>query len=622
MRRTLFALLLTFTVLPDSNAARPAAGLPDTNRVATLTTLVGPSPFALGPTLSDRAAWEKLAALDASKYAVTAAAKLLKSPLPDTTDDLYLEFSRIGNRGRYQGVYGERINRLLPFTIAECVENQGRYLPALESLITSLCAQKSWVLPAHDSGLAVFQGKTQNPDLVSTELAFELANTLHLLGDKLTPATRDLALKNIRRRVVDPFMEMISGRSKARSWWLTTDNNWNSVCLANSVGAALAVLPSREERGLAAAAGEYYVRNYLAGYGPDGYCVEGLGYWNYGFSRFVRLADLLDQATGGRVDLFNGDLVRQIALFPTRLELQQGIYPAYGDCGVGSRPSSPIMAYVNRRLRLGLPPAASKRGFGADRLADFFQFSALAPVEVTPPNAPLRHWFENAEVLTERPAPGGRLAVSLKGGHGGVNHGHADLGSFVLAVGKEPILLDPGPENYSRRTFSKERWVSKVLNSYGHPVPLVNGVLQTPTSAAVARITTRLFGEKNDVLALDLRSAYAVPGLQKMDRTFTYSRVGAGALTIRDDVRLATPGTFGTALITFGSWKQTAPDTLVISQGGESVTVKIQASGAPFEVKAEPIIEDLPHKRKPTRLGITLTAPVTAGVITTVITPN
>jgi len=31
-----------------------------------------------------------------------------------------------------------------------------------------------------------------------------------------------------------------------------------------------------------AAAAEKYVENFLAGFTPDGYCSEGLGYWNYG----------------------------------------------------------------------------------------------------------------------------------------------------------------------------------------------------------------------------------------------------------------------------------------------------------------------------------------------------
>ena len=621
MFRSLPVLLLVLLVVPPSVAA-PAAGLPDPKRAETLAALLGPEPFALGPVITNRAAWADIAARPATRQTLSRAAKALKSPLPDTPDALYLEYSRIGNRGNYQRAYAGRLDRLTPFTVAECVEDQGRYLPALETLITALCAQKSWVLPAHDARLAVFEGKSQDPDLVSTELALELAQVLHLLGDKLSPATRDLALKNIRRRVVDPFLDMVSGRAPKRSWWLATDNNWNAVCLANSVGAALAVLPSREERGLAAAAGEYYIRNYLAGFEADGYCVEGLGYWNYGFSRFVRLADLLDRATSGRIDLFNPRLVREIALFPTRLELQGGVYPAYGDCTVGARPSASLMAYLNQRLRLGLRPLPDTNGFDAERLADFFQFSALRRVDATPPSPPQRYWFDNAEVLTERPAPGGRLAASIKGGRGGVNHGHADLGSYVVAVGRDAVLVDPGPQTYSRRTFSKERWVSQVLNSYGHPVPLVNGVKQTPTRDARAVITTRVFGDANDIIAFDLRSAYAVPTLEKLERTFTYSRTGAGSLTIRDDVRFSQPGTFATALITFGTWKQTGPDTLVITQGRESVTVTLQSSGAPLEIQAEPIVENLPTRSQPTRIGLRLATPVTAGVITTVITPG
>lgn len=76
---------------------------------------------------------------------------------------------------------------------------------------------------------------------------------------------------------------------------------------------------------------------YLQGFGPDGACLEGLGYWNYGFGYFVYYADLLRKRTRGEMDWFRAEKVGRIALFQ-----QKGFWQA--------RPSStsPIR---NRKAR-------------------------------------------------------------------------------------------------------------------------------------------------------------------------------------------------------------------------------------------------------------------------------
>ncbi|MDB6028847.1 MAG: hypothetical protein JWM68_5070, partial [Verrucomicrobiales bacterium] len=41
------------------------------------------------------------------------------------------------------------------------------------------------------------------------------------------------------------------------------------------------------------------------------------------------------------------------------------------------------------------------------------------------------------------------------------------------------VLVDPGSEVYTGRTFSSNRYESDVLNSFGHDVPVVAGKLQS-----------------------------------------------------------------------------------------------------------------------------------------------
>jgi len=63
------------------------------------------------------------------------------------------------------------------------VTHEGRYIPAIIDVIRRICAEKTWVLPAHDLDLANFEGRGITIDLFSSAVALELATVDHLLGD-------------------------------------------------------------------------------------------------------------------------------------------------------------------------------------------------------------------------------------------------------------------------------------------------------------------------------------------------------------------------------------------------------------------------------------------------------
>jgi len=95
----------------------------------------GEKPVGFGSPIADRNAWKKLARNDSFKKIILEAEKLLQSPIPDQPDDLYLDFSRTGNRTRWQRVSGRRRGRVRTFTLAECLENKGRFIPAFEEIV-------------------------------------------------------------------------------------------------------------------------------------------------------------------------------------------------------------------------------------------------------------------------------------------------------------------------------------------------------------------------------------------------------------------------------------------------------------------------------------------------------
>ena len=612
-----------------SGRSAPAVEGVDEVRLKHVTGLLSKEPKGFGAPITDRDAWGNLAKNDSFKGVISDAEKLLRESIPDQPDDLYLDFSRTGNRTRWQRVSGRRRGRIKALVLAECLENKGRFISGFEDIVGALCSERTWVMPAHDRSLTNFNGKVVDIDLGSSMLGWSLATADYLLGAKLGEETRRLIRDNLERRIFKPYEDMAAGKRK-RNWWMTTTNNWNAVCLGGVTGSALAVIDSRERRAFFVVTAEQYSQNFLKGFTDDGYCSEGLGYWNYGYGYYAMLSELIHQATGGKVDILDNERAKAAGGFGAAIEISNGVYPAFADCSVRSKPSSRLMYFVSRRFGMGLQrwerddPAGSGGSLYDSMMYSFENSASLAEPATTGSGAlPIRSWFDKAGVLLCRPRANSssQLAVALKGGHNAEHHNHNDVGSFVVVLGDKALLLDPGGEVYTARTFSSKRYDSGVLNSFGHSVPIVAGKLQRTGGKARGLILKREFTDSTDTLGLDISSAYDVPELKKLERMFVYSRSGLGSLTVTDEVAFSEASTFGTALITLDKWKKVSASSLMIYDSDGALRVDIETGGMEFEVKAETIDEDVSAPRKPIRLGINLKDPVSNAVISVKIAP-
>jgi len=607
----------------------------DPDRVKQIAALLPVAAQGVGQPITDRKTWDAVAQLPGFLAIVGEAERLVEQRILELTDELFLEFSRTGNRTRCQKIIKARHRRLSVLVLAECIENQRRFLPAIEETIREICAEKTWVLPAHDHGLTNFYKTKITVDLVSSAISWHLATTDYWLGDKISEEVRKLIRREVKWRTFEPY-ESYLATGEPKLWWATTNSNWNAVCLAGVTGAALALVESPVDRAKYVAAAEYSLDYFFRGFTSDGYCSEGLGYWNYGFGNFVLLAETVRHATGGKIDLCDRDKVEQIAQFGHRMEIAAGVYPAFADCRVGSKPDAALMVSLDRRFDFGWG-LASKGAAALTRVRKNLPEVGLyvhetlrnskEASELPAGNKPLREWFPDAGVLICRPAadkPNG-FGIALKGGHNAEHHNHNDVGSYMIALAGKTPLVDPGLEVYTARTFSSKRYDSDVLNSLGHPVPRVAGQLQQSGRAAAAQVLATDFNAQHDSITLDLKAAYEVDALEKLERSFVFSRDGSGSLTVSDTVRYASPQEFGTALITFLPWKKLTPNRLLIGKDDAQVVVEISTDGPSFKIHAEEIHEDLPEDlpedRIPVRIGIDFDEPVRKATITVQITP-
>ncbi|MBN1672192.1 MAG: heparinase II/III family protein [Kiritimatiellae bacterium] len=626
--RNAWVLPAVFAFARGAWAAELGEDALDPARITAIAAMLPARPTGVGRPVTDRAAWAKLAEDAGFRKFVGQAEKLLDRPIPEPKDEDYLAYSRTGRRGAYMRGSWRRTSCLKTLALAECVEDKGRFIPQLEKVLGVICGEKTWVMPPHDGGLKNFNGESISIDLSSSAMGWNLASVHYLLGTRLGEETRQRLRETLNQRILDPFRDMVTGK-RARNWWIRGRNNWNAVCMSGVIGTALAMLDSREDRALFVAAAEHYSTYFLKGFTADGYCSEGVGYWNYGFGHYVLLAETIHQATAGRIDMLAWPEARAPATFGAKIEIIDGVCPAFADCGVKARPSRRIMWFVNRRFGVDDNSSAGRVSTGgalSEALLNAFPNSAsLAPPGGQPlPEAGIRSWFADAGILIGRPAAGGacRMGVALKGGHNGEHHNHNDVGSYVVVVGASPVLLDPGSEVYTSRTFSSRRYESRLLSSYGHPVPVVAGRLQRKGSSARGVVLAADFSDERDVFALDLRSAYDVPECTKLERRFEYSRQGAGSLSVTDTAEFSTPQPFGTALITLGYHKELGPGKLLVYDSDGAVTVEIRSPAGDFALKAERIEEEMHGARLPTRLGIDLAQPVRQASICVTIKPT
>ena len=611
---------------PSAARSRNEFRIPSKERVAELAAMLPPEPAGLWRPITDRAAWDPLRDCPGAGGVIRRAEQYVDTPPPDVPDELYLEFSRNGNRTNYQRPYGLCSSRISCLVVAECLENKRRFLPTLERDMLAMCEHRSWVMPAHDSSLSNFHGKLITVDLGSSARAWMLANALYWLGDRLSEATRLRVDQEVRRRVLDPYLAALRSGSTRGNWWIRCTNNWNAVCNAGVAGAALALLGPAPERAEFLAGMEVSNPYFLSGFTDDGYCSEGVGYWNYGFGHYMMLGIMVREATGGQLDIFSDAKLTPIAAFPLNILIQPTVAPAFADCSVNSRPSSGILAMIDRvfpdvipgRFVITDPVSASLTHIGFH--APGWQ-APEAPPAILHEHLPVRSWFADAGILISRDHPHADVpfGAAVKGGHNAEHHNHNDIGSFTIVLAAKPLLLDPGGEIYTRRTFSSRRYESKVLNSYGHPVPVVADQLQSTGRNARANVLETEFSDDADRLVLDLAEGYAVGELKSLVRTFAHSRT-TRTITIEDEATFAEPKPFETCLVTFSRVHRRAPDTFVVYDMAHALEVKVAVEGGEWNYACEGI--ENPGRPSPKRLGFSLAQPVASARVRFTVQPT
>jgi len=578
--------------------------------------------------VTDRAAWARWSDDPFGRQILQTARELAAAPFPEYTDATYLDCLAREDVTKINQVLPLARKRQVAFLLAEAIYDQGEFIKVIGDDLRRLAAVRTWIHPGNDLKKLNYDLKTVEPDLGVVHFAENLALTDFVLGPRLPADVRALLRREVDRRVLQPMRSRIEA-GRDIYWWINVKHNWNAVCLACCAHTAAALLPDAADRAWWLAFAEALVRNFRDGFAEDGVCTEGVGYWSYGFMNYISLAELLRLGTGNAIDLLDEPKMARVARFPEYVELQPGVFPAFADCALDPKPLAWARLWLDNRQGTA-DHATVPAPAGTDPFAGMALQSAAEPLlwmfrthDPRHPRQPalapaLRNWFENSALLVCRPGPATtrRLSATLLGGHNGVNHNHNDLGTFTVVLDGRTLVLDPGAEVYSFRTFSAQRYESQLLNSYGHPVPRIAGRLQEAGPEWRARVITKEFSADTDRMVLDLRTAYDVPALRKLEREFLYDRRGAGSLTITDRVEFAEPAAFESALITTG--KVTIDGARVrLTDGPAVLEAEVTVEGAALEISTDTINQP-PH---PTRVALRCRGDIRQAIVRTVLRP-
>jgi hypothetical protein len=597
----------------------------------TLQSITGRAPF---PTWDDRAAWQRLHGGRVPDQIMRLADQALNEPTPPTRATDYLAFYRNGSREPWEQPIDRRRDRLIFFALAECLEGQNRFGDAILNEAWAICEESTWVTSAHS---APFPHNLPDPtlpliDLWSAITSFTLAEIDYLLGAQLHPALRTRIRYEIERRSTLPYLE------RNDYPWLGYGpkqiNNWLPVCVGGTACAALYLEQDHERLATILERAISDMRRYLATFGSDGACREGVGYWEKGFAYFVMFAHLLGERTAGAIDLLDDPHVRRIAAFPAQVELSPGQFVAFSDTGIYRKPQAALLHFLDRRY--DLPELAALDHEGPDRrtltnrgpsekLRDLWWYPERIVAErVAPPAAT---YFADSEWLIARSQPDdpGGLVLAAKGGHNAEPHNHNDVGSFMLHWRGESLIAELGAGRYTRDYFRAEHRYTLLPNgSQGHSVPIVNG--HTQSAGAHFRATDVRYdrGAGYDSLTLDLAAAYPpAADLAALQRRITLHRAPApGYVELTDRVQFArAPGDVASVLISFGAAEEHEPGRIVISGQHGQLAVAFDATQLSASIERIPGV-DLRHGVVDvTRIVLALRQPARAATITLQLTP-
>lgn len=443
------------------------------------------------------------------------ASVLMKEKITALSYSVFKTFYITGSRKEYEYEYFHHRRRLNDFAILALVyEDNKEYIRFLQDAVWAVLDEFTWALPAHIPQEAEISECETWIDLFAAETAFTLAEIAAMFDGKLDKMVTERIVHEVRRRVIHPYL---SGR---KNGWDNLENNWSAVC-AGSVGAAMLYLADDSEIAASLPRIKQTLTCYLNGFGNDGACVEGLNYWIYGFGYFTYFAQLLYEYSGEQDNFFQNEKVKNIAMFPQKIQLKNNQAVSFSDCGSKFIHRSGLTHFLKKQYdEAAVQNDDSAIAFDGDSC---YRFAHLIR-DFAWRDSQMRQCSEGKEGFEYLKDAAWYIKkttfyeFAAKAGTNHESHNHNDIASFLLNINGHGIITDPGRGEYTADYFSDKRYEYFAPSALAHSVPIINGRVQQAGEAYEGRITAA----ESDLLVIHFEDAYDNKNLSKLQRSFTF----------------------------------------------------------------------------------------------------
>lgn len=369
---------------------------------------------------------------------------------------------RIPDGKRLLGTSRSVLDRVYQWALVYRLENDRRYLDRVWKELQAAAEFEDWN-PSHflDTG----------------EMTHAFAIGYDWLYHDWSEEQKRTIREAIIRHGLTPGLKSYRGTERY-GWFTRTVSNWNQVCNGGMTAGALAI--ADEEPEMAAEIVHSALKSIplaMREYAPDGAYHEGPGYWGYGTSYNVLMIALLESALGRDFGLTRFEGFDNTVRFPMQMTGPTGRVFNFADASAGRPGRTSTMLWLANRFKHA-DVVRFTESFVRPRALDLLWYDpqSRSGGSATPDAATYWRGVEAVSLRTAWNDPNASW-IAFKGDTPGVNHGQADLGTFVLEMLGERWAVDLGADNYNlpgyfdRRT---RRWHFYRNRAEGHNTLVIN----------------------------------------------------------------------------------------------------------------------------------------------------
>ncbi|WP_064197308.1 MULTISPECIES: heparinase II/III family protein [Emticicia] len=408
------------------------------------------------------------------------------------------------------------------------------------------------------------------------------------LYDDLSVTSKGIIKEAILKKGIEPSLD------KKYNSWLKASHNWNQVCNAGMTYGALAIY--EENPALAQQIIDRAIESIklpMEDYKPEGAYPEGYSYWGYGTSFNVMFLDAIQRVLKTDFGLSETAGFLKTAGYLQNMVGSSGKNFNYSDAGNGSGLSPAMFWFADKTKNSNLLFTEKQylqgkdKSMNRDRLlpATMIWGKNISLEKVTEPKEMI--WVGQgknpvAMMRTSWSKPDA-IYVGLKAGSPSVNHGHMDVGSFVMDANGERWSMDFGMQEYESleskgvklwgMAQDSERWQVFRYNNLTHSTLAFDSEFQKVEGYATINSASKnpnFLSARTDISAVYKGKATSVNrGVAIIDKKY---------VLVKDEIKAAeNETTVRWAMLTPAEVKINNDGTAELTQKGKKLQLKVSS---------------------------------------------